>query len=70
VPAVGGIRLALDQPRGVWVAILGASCLLVLCLASSIPFRRVEALSDAASRSEPQRATDAPAPPVADGAAR
>ena len=70
VPAIGGIRLALDQPRGVWVATLGASCLVVLCLASSIPFRRVEALSDAASRSEPQRATDAAAPPVADGAAR
>lgn len=70
VPAIGGIRLALDQPRGVWVATLGASCLVVLCLASSIPFRRVEALSDAASRSEPLRATDAAAPPVEDGAAR
>lgn len=70
VPAIGGIRLALDQPRGVWVATLGASCLIVLCLASSIPFRRVEALSDAASRSESQRATDAAAPPVEDGAAR
>lgn len=42
VPAIGGIRLALDQPRGAWVAILAASFLVVLCLASSIPFRRVE----------------------------
>ncbi len=42
VPAIGGIRLALDQPRGAWVAILAASCLAVLCLATSIPFRRVE----------------------------
>ena len=41
VPAVGGIRLALDQPRGAWVAVLGASCVVVLCLATSIPFRRV-----------------------------
>ena len=42
VPSVGGIRLALDQPRGVWVATLGAACVAVLCLAASIPFRRVE----------------------------
>ncbi|MBM7502761.1 hypothetical protein ACFPER_04720 [Agromyces aurantiacus] len=42
VPAVGGIRLGLDQPRGAWVAILGAGCVVVLCLACSIPFRRVE----------------------------
>ena len=51
VPAIGGIRLALDQPRGAWVAILAASCLVVLCLASSIPFRRVERVErvDAAS---------------------
>ena len=56
VPAIGGIRLALDQPRGAWVAILAASCVVVLCLASSIPFRRVESVTDAA--------------PVADGAAR
>jgi hypothetical protein len=41
VPAVGGIRLALDQPRGAWVAALGASCVVVLCFATSIPFRRV-----------------------------
>ncbi|MDQ2662078.1 MAG: hypothetical protein M3Y52_09425 [Actinomycetota bacterium] len=41
VPGVGGVRLALDQPRGAWVAALGASCIVVLCLATSIPFRRV-----------------------------
>jgi hypothetical protein len=42
VPTVGGIRLALDQPRGAWAAILGAGCVVVLCLACSIPFRSVE----------------------------
>jgi hypothetical protein len=41
VPSVGGSRLALEQPRGAWVAILGATCIIVLCLATSIPFRRV-----------------------------
>lgn len=41
-PMVGGIRMALDQPRGAWAAVLGAGCVLVLCLACSIPFRRVE----------------------------
>ena len=47
VPAIGGLRLALDQPRGAWVAILAASCLVVLCLASSIPFRRAEGVAAA-----------------------
>ncbi|MFE6254029.1 hypothetical protein [Agromyces sp. NPDC057865] len=47
VPAIGGLRLALDQPRGAWVAILAASCPVVLCLASSIPFRRVEGVAAA-----------------------
>jgi len=58
VPAVGGIRLALDQPRGVWVATLAASCIAVLCLATSIPFRRVE------------RPAEAPTQPLEDGGAR
>lgn len=48
VPSVGGSRLALDQPRGVWVATLGAACVIVLCLATSIPFRRVVPLHHAA----------------------
>ena len=39
-------RLARDLPRGVWVAILASSCFAVLCIASSIPFRRVEAVRD------------------------
>jgi hypothetical protein len=47
VPAVGGIRLVLDQPRGAWVAVLAAACMVVLCLASSIPFRRVERVAAA-----------------------
>lgn len=50
VPAVGGIRLALDQPRGVWVATLAVACVVVLCLASSIPFRRVVPAGDGALR--------------------
>lgn len=37
----GGARLALTDPRGAWVAVLGGSFLIVLILASSIPFRRV-----------------------------
>jgi hypothetical protein len=41
VPAVGGVRLALDEPRGAWVATLGVTCIVVLCLATSIPFRQV-----------------------------
>lgn len=48
VPGVGGTRLALDEPRGAWVATLAASCLAVLCLASSIPFRRVVPVGDVA----------------------
>jgi len=39
--AIGGVRLTLTEPRGAWVAVLGVSFLLVLVLASSIPFRRV-----------------------------
>lgn len=39
-------RLVRDLPRGVWVAILASSCFAVLCLASSIPFRRVEGARD------------------------
>ena len=42
VPLAGGIRLTLGQPRGVWVATLAVSCVVVLCLACAIPFRRVE----------------------------
>jgi hypothetical protein len=41
VPILGPTRLVHDQPRGLWVATLAGTCLIVLCLASSIPFRRV-----------------------------
>ena len=41
-----GPRLAVTEPRGVWVALLAFSLLTVLAIASSIPFRPV--------RSEPQ----------------
>ena len=59
--AVGGVRLALDQPRGAWVATLGAACVAVLCLASSIPFRRVEALADPHGDAAIERDTSADA---------
>ena len=59
--AVGGVRLALDQPRGAWAATLGAACVAVLCLASSIPFRRVEALADPHDDAAIERDTSADA---------
>ena len=40
-PAIGGRRLALTEPRGVWVALIAASFLVLLVLAESIPFRPV-----------------------------
>ncbi|QAY72665.1 hypothetical protein ET445_04195 [Agromyces protaetiae] len=39
VPMIGGRALALSEPRGLWAAILAGSFVIVLCLASSIPFR-------------------------------
>ena len=39
VPLVGGESLALTTPRGAWVAVLVATLLAVIALASSIPFR-------------------------------
>lgn len=39
--AVGGSRLAILEPRGAWVALLGASLMVVLALASAIPQRAV-----------------------------
>jgi len=39
---IGGASLTLAEPRGAWVSVLVVSFLLVLILASSIPFRRVE----------------------------
>lgn len=36
---VGGPRLALDTPRGIWVAVLGVSFAAVLAIASAIPHR-------------------------------
>ena len=46
-PGIGGRRLALTEPRGVWVALIAASFLVLLVLAESIPFR---AVAKAASR--------------------
>lgn len=43
--SVGGPRLALDGPRGLWVALYFYSFLAVLALASSIPHRAVVAAS-------------------------
>ncbi len=39
--AVGGSRLAIAEPRGAWVALLGASLMIVIALASAIPHRPV-----------------------------
>jgi hypothetical protein len=50
VTAVGGIRLTLDQPRGAWVATLAVASVAVLCLATSIPFRRVVPLRSGSFR--------------------
>ena len=38
---IGGRRLAVSEPRGVWVALLAFSLLTLLAVASSIPFRPV-----------------------------
>ena len=37
---IGGARLAVSSPRGAWVSVLAGSLLVLLVLASSIPFRR------------------------------
>ena len=39
--AIAGPRLAVTEPRGVWVALLAFSLLSLLAIASSIPFRPV-----------------------------
>lgn len=36
---IGGVRLALTEPRGAWVAVLATSFVVVLAFASSIPHR-------------------------------
>lgn len=41
-PGIGGPRLALTEPRGAWVALVAASFIVVLALASAIPHRRVQ----------------------------
>lgn len=38
--SIGGARLAIDEPRGAWAAVLGGVAVVVFCLAASIPFRR------------------------------
>jgi hypothetical protein len=40
---IAGQRLAVTEPRGVWVALLALSLLILLAIASSIPFRPVVA---------------------------
>jgi hypothetical protein len=39
--AIAGPRLAVTEPRGIWVALLAFSLLILLAIASSIPFRPV-----------------------------
>lgn len=46
VPLVGGARLALTEPEGLWVGALAASFVAVLMIATSIPLRRVVASTD------------------------
>jgi hypothetical protein len=41
VPLVGGPRLALTEPRGAWLACLAGALLMVLMVAASVPFRRL-----------------------------
>ncbi len=43
VPAIAGSVLALNSPRGAWVAVLAGSLLLVLYVAAAIPFRALNA---------------------------
>jgi len=43
VPSIGGPSLALTTARGAWVAVLVASFLAILAVASAIPFRRIPA---------------------------
>ena len=38
---IGGPRLAMTEPRGVWVALLASSLLTLFAIAASIPFRPV-----------------------------
>jgi hypothetical protein len=49
---IAGPRLAITEPRGVWVALLAFSLLVLFAIASSIPFRPVvpaDEVTDAAS---------------------
>lgn len=60
-PAVRGDRLALIEPRGVWVALLVASLAVILMLATSIPFRYLRAAGDrAAGVPAPEEARNTP----------
>jgi len=45
---IAGARLALTEPRGAWVAVLAASFVVVLALASSIPHRPIVLAADQA----------------------
>jgi len=44
---IAGPRLAVTEPRGVWVALLAFSLLTLLAIASSIPFRPIVGIRDA-----------------------
>ena len=45
-PVIGGPDLALNRPRGAWVAVLVTTFIVVLALASSIPHRRAVAAEE------------------------
>lgn len=46
VPPIGGPELGVSEPRGWWIMLLAASLMIVLGLAASIPFRRLNAYRD------------------------
>ncbi|MFL1430926.1 MULTISPECIES: hypothetical protein [unclassified Nocardiopsis] len=59
-PFVGGPRLAVDDARGAWVAVLLGSLLALLALAASIPFRPVPG-------ADPREGAGSPRPQVRAG---
>lgn len=55
----GGYGLGAMTPRGAWATVLAASLTVVLCIACSIPFRRLTALRQTARGRRPESSTHA-----------
>jgi len=68
---IAGPRLAVTEPRGVWVALLAFSLLTLLAIASSIPFRPVieASVGDVREAASARRDTGRSADHPTDGAA-